>query len=63
MKTFGRLSVPDDAPLPSLIKAIQTDLEQGSHHLNNIASEEFAQKYPTIIAVALAHEQDSDSNE
>ena len=51
MKTYGRLTCER---LPSMMEAIQTDLEQGSHNLNNIASKEFAEKYPTIIAVAYA---------
>jgi hypothetical protein len=54
MKTYGRLSVPDDSPIPTMAEAIETDLEEGSHHRNNLASEEFAKRYPTILAVALA---------
>jgi len=57
MKTYGRLSVPDDAPVPTTLEAIQTDIEMGSHEWNNRASDEFAKNYPTILAVALAQQK------
>lgn len=51
MKTYGRMTT---AEIPTMARAIECDLENGSHHMNNMASEKFAKEYCTILAVAQA---------
>ena len=54
------MTVSDDWE-PRMHEAFEADNETGSHHLNNLASEEFARKYPTILAVSLHIEQQRDA--
>jgi len=37
-----------------IIAAIGIDLETGSHHFNNAASEKFAKQYPTLMKAIAA---------
>ena len=49
------------AELPPMCEAYAVDLETGSHHRNNQASESFCARYPTVVAVARRHELRSEA--
>lgn len=55
-RKFGVI-ITTDGSVPTMREAIEADVEMGNHHLTNISSEEFARKYPTILAVAIANDQ------
>lgn len=46
-----------DGRIPTMADAISADVEMGNHHLTNVSSDEFARKYPTVLAVAIANDQ------
>lgn len=50
LKHYGR--VLSSVALPSMVDAIATDIETGSHRRNNAASEIFAERFSTVMAVA-----------
>jgi hypothetical protein len=50
MKSYGH--VLSSVSLPAVGDAIATDIETGSHHMNNYVSETFSERFPSLVAVA-----------
>jgi hypothetical protein len=61
LKIGPRLQVNRDGFVPNMQDAYETDMEWGSHALNNYFSEKFARDFPTIMAMAWLVEEDRDS--
>lgn len=47
--------------LPNMVEALCSDNERGSHHLNNLASEQLKREWPTVLAMADLIEKQRDA--
>lgn len=60
MKKIGPYLTVQDDFIPNMQDAYSADNERGSHHLNNAASEQLNQDWPTVIAMAALIEKQRD---
>lgn len=56
-KVYGKITT-HNGRIPEVWEAFEADLDMGSHNLTNMAHDVFEERYPTIVAVLMALEEE-----